>query len=198
MGSDEDGSNVIYDLTTKSRSGSALSSANKRPESRNIGVQTTLKFHHKHHKHRKSGAKQCSKIAKAKSQKEPKIPQNGLTIEKIWEHGYLGDYAIPKDAKLPGQFSMKTTLPQKAKLVTLKKKSPKTSTKRHKSKGKLGLWLDRILVNPCVKVSQRKLVKYNLLLSITINVLVLALGGTGFMSILSGDFASDPHFKYGN
>ena len=142
-------------------------------------------------------------MKKAKSQKEPKIPEKNLTIERIWEHGYLGEYAQPKDAKIPGQFSIKTTLPVRAKSVigkgtakSAKKLSKNASKKRQSHKGCLGQILDRILVNPCVKISQRKLVKYNLLLSLTINVLVLALGGTGFMSILSGDFASDPNFKY--
>ena len=52
-------------------------------------------------------------------------------------------------------------------------------------------------LQPCLNVNQRRVVKYNLLLSMTINVLVMALGGTGFFSIVSGSHQEEDSYKYG-
>ena len=52
-------------------------------------------------------------------------------------------------------------------------------------------------LQPCLNVNQRRVVKYNLLLSMTINVLVMALGGTGFVSIVSGRHIEEDSYKYG-
>ena len=51
---------------------------------------------------------------------------------------------------------------------------------------------------PCLNINQRRVVKYNLLLSIAINFLVMALGGTGFISIVSGEHnENELRYKYG-
>ena len=53
-------------------------------------------------------------------------------------------------------------------------------------------------LKPCLNINQRRVVKYNLLLSIAINVLVMALGGTGFVSIVSGEHnENSKRYKYG-
>ena len=85
-----------------------------------------------------------------------------------------------------------TVPPKSAKVISMeqqKKKKPKSEKKMPKNANNF--------LQPCLNVNQRRVVKYNLLLSMTINVLVMALGGTGFVSIVSGKHEKEESYKYG-
>ena len=86
-----------------------------------------------------------------------------------------------------------TVPPKSADVVSMEqqknKKKPKTVEKMPKNANNF--------LQPCLNVNQRRVVKYNLLLSMTINVLVMALGGTGFVSIVSGKSEEEDTYKYG-
>ena len=135
---------------------------------------------------------------------------------------YLGDYANPRDAteippELPARpksglarpksaLSTKSTVkmqPKKAKVVTpleqqhqkiteKSSKSAKKSTNKNTMSSKFSP-----MFKPCMNVNQRRVIKYNFLLSVAINVLILALGGTGFISVLSTEFKRDANYQYG-
>ena len=135
---------------------------------------------------------------------------------------YLGDYANPRDAEIPPELparpksglarpksalSTKSTVkmqPKKAKVVTpleqqkittnseKSSKSAKKSSKNNTMSSKFSP-----MFKPCMNVNQRRVIKYNFLLSVAINVLILALGGTGFISVLSTEFKRDANYQYG-
>lgn len=179
---------VIYDLTSESRLQRPASML-ERPKSRTIGVQTDTMQKCSHHKKAK-----CSKKA------------NMLTVEKIWtgpepssspKIDLAAEYMDPKDAKLSLENAYQ--LPPKSRPETAmsgvsERKRPKSGGKRHKEASSR---LD-VLLKPCLNVHQRRVVKYNMLLSIAINFLVFALGATGFVSIINGNTSEKPSFQYGN
>ena len=127
---------------------------------------------------------------------------------------FSGDYADPKDVatippKLPERpksgLSTKSVAmssrnmkiqPKKGKLVQPSSKTIKNSAKFKKPSSKMSSKFSPMF-QPCVNVNQRRVVKYNFLLSIAINVLILALGGTGFISVLSTDFENESSYQYG-
>ena len=93
--------------------------------------------------------------------------------------------ALPERPK--SVMKMKIPVPKQAEVVN-SKKSP-TPTEVPHPKG---------VFKPCLNINQRRVVKYNLLLSIAINFLVMALGGTGFISIVSGEHnENELRYKYG-
>ena len=142
-----------------------------------------------------------------------KITNNPLFFtETIWtgsnhpsHHPSLGDYMDPQDCKrdippaLPERpkSALKKIPVQKPQVVSSpsKKLSPSSSTAvkpQQQEVPKNGVF------KPCLNINQRRVVKYNLLLSIAINFLVMALGGTGFISIVSGEHnENELRYKYG-
>lgn len=130
-----------------------------------------------------------------------------LTVETIYtgntkelQDEVLTDlYMDPQDARktpppeLPARNSTNHISSQKPPQLPPKsanlKKSPKVP-KKSKSN-------NNFLIQPCLNVNQRRVVKYNLLLSMTINVLVMALGGTGFVSVISREDNEENSYKYG-
>lgn len=105
------------------------------------------------------------------------------------------EYMDPKDAKFSLENSYQSlpeSRPKTSMSTVAESKRPKSGQKRqNKSK------FDRFF-KPCLNVHQRRVVKYNMLLSIAINFLVFALGATGFVSIINGNASEKPTFQYGN
>ena len=137
----------------------------------------------------------------------------------------IGDYANPRDAEIPPELparpksglarpksalSTKSTVkmqqPKKAKVVTPleqqqkittnSEKSSKSAKKSSKNNNTMSSKFSPMF-KPCMNVNQRRVIKYNFLLSVAINVLILALGGTGFISVLSTEFKRDENYQYG-
>ena len=140
---------------------------------------------------------------------EPRVGSRMLTIETIFTGNASNDvltdlYMDPQDVrrtpppKLPDRnkpMSEKppTVPPKSANVVNIvQQKNEKKSKIDQNSKENANNFLQ-----PCLNVNQRRVVKYNLLLSMTINVLVMALGGTGFVSIVSGKHEEETSYKYG-
>ena len=133
----------------------------------------------------------------------------------------IGDYANPRDAEIPPELparpksglarpksalSTKSTVkmqPKKAQMVTpplennqkITQKSSKSAKKSNKNNTMSSKFSP--MFKPCMNVNQRRVIKYNFLLSVAINVLILALGGTGFISVLSTEFKRDANYQYG-
>ena len=78
------------------------------------------------------------------------------------------------------------------KITEKSSKSAKKSTNKNTMSSKFSP-----MFKPCMNVNQRRVIKYNFLLSVAINVLILALGGTGFISVLSTEFKRDANYQYG-
>ena len=117
-----------------------------------------------------------------------------LTVEKIYTGAdILGDvYMDPQDARK----TPPPELPERNKIMS--PKPPQLPPKSAKIQQKQVPIQKRASKNPCLNVNQRRVVKYNLLLSMTINVLVMALGGTGFVSMVSGTHQENQKsYKYG-
>ena len=132
-----------------------------------------------------------------------------LTIETIFTGSGNNDvltdlYMDPQDVrrtpppKLPDRNKPvvekpPTVPPKSANIVNMElqknKKKPKAAQNKPENANNF--------LQPCLNVNQRRVVKYNLLLSMTINVLVMALGGTGFVSIVSGKHEEETSYKYG-
>merc|ERR1712226_1078168 len=92
--------------------------------------------------------------------------------------------------------------PKKAQMVTPPlenhQKITQKSTKSAKKSNKNNTMSSKFspMFKPCMNVNQRRVIKYNFLLSVAINVLILALGGTGFISVLSTEFKRDANYQY--
>lgn len=145
-----------------------------RPHSRNIAVQTSL-------------PRQPTKKVHSNETLDPRLGNNSalFTLQNVWlDKPILNEYAQPKDTKI---HICKPSAHKKKKPAVVPKVKLPVNASKDKKKEK---------IHSCIRISQKSVVKYNLLLSVLINVLILALGGTGFMSGLSGYMDKAHDFKF--